>query len=63
VGGMGGVETMKKLLELDPQVKGIVFSGYSMDPAISNYEHYGFKGAITKPAKRAQIIEALKKVC
>ncbi|MEI6125787.1 MAG: transporter substrate-binding domain-containing protein [Pseudomonadota bacterium] len=63
VGGMGGVETIKNLLEIDPQVKGIVFSGYSVDPAIFNYKNYGFKGALAKPAARAQIIEALKKAC
>jgi CheY-like chemotaxis protein len=31
-GGMGGKETIKKLLEIDASVKGIVSSGYSEDP-------------------------------
>ncbi|MEI6126014.1 MAG: ATP-binding protein, partial [Pseudomonadota bacterium] len=61
--GMGGVETIKKLLEIDPKVKGIIFSGYSNDPVMANYETYGFKGALAKPATRAQIVEALKKLC
>lgn len=47
--GMGGKETIKKLLELDPGVKVIVSSGYSNDPVMANYKHYGFKGALSKP--------------
>jgi hypothetical protein len=33
---MGGAETMTKLRELDPQVCGIVSSGYSGDPVLAN---------------------------
>jgi CheY-like chemotaxis protein len=29
-GGMGGQETLQKLRELDPQVKGIIASGYTI---------------------------------
>ncbi|MGA1824277.1 MAG: ATP-binding protein [bacterium] len=48
-GGRGGKETMKKLCEIDPDVKAIISSGYPNDPAIFNYKKYGFKGAIIKP--------------
>jgi len=48
-GGMGGVEAIKKLLELDPQLKAIVCSGYSESPVMSNYLEYGFKGMMAKP--------------
>jgi len=48
-GGMGGVATIQRLKELDPDVKAIVSSGYSNDPVISNYEDYGFCGVVTKP--------------
>ncbi|MBU2621639.1 MAG: response regulator [Proteobacteria bacterium] len=48
-GGMGGIEALNKLLELDPQLKAIVCSGYSESPVVSNYLEYGFKGMMTKP--------------
>lgn len=48
-GGMGGKETMKLLLEIDPDAKGIVSSGYSNDPILSHYGEYGFCGVVLKP--------------
>jgi CheY-like chemotaxis protein len=48
-GGMGGKETIKQLLRIDPQVAAIVSSGYSNDPIMSDFEKYGFRGVATKP--------------
>ena len=48
-GGMGGKDTIKKLREIDPNVKGIVSSGYSQDPVMANFRDFGFCGVITKP--------------
>jgi PAS domain S-box-containing protein len=48
-GGMGGKETLKKLLEVDPEAIAIVSSGYSEDPVVQNFWEYGFKGALIKP--------------
>ncbi len=48
-GGMGGKETIKKLLEIDPQAKSVVSSGYSNDPIMSNYKEFGFRGVVPKP--------------
>ncbi|HEY7545498.1 MAG TPA: response regulator, partial [Blastocatellia bacterium] len=43
-GGMGGKEAIKKLLEIDPDVKAIVSSGYSNDPIMTRFREYGFSG-------------------
>jgi CheY-like chemotaxis protein/uncharacterized cupredoxin-like copper-binding protein len=48
-GGMGGKEVIKRLLELDPELRAIVCSGYSDDPVMSNYREYGFMGMMKKP--------------
>jgi PAS domain S-box-containing protein len=48
-GGMGGKETIEKLLEMSPSVKAIVSSGYANDPIMANYQEYGFSGVVPKP--------------
>lgn len=48
-GGMGGAETMKQLLEIDPAAKGYVSSGRTDDPIMMNFQSYGFSGTIEKP--------------
>lgn len=58
-GGDGGLETLKKLLEIDPNVKAIVCSGYSNDPIIANYREYGFKGALCKPFQLEEFSNAI----
>jgi len=57
-GGLGGKETIKSLLKIDPKVKVIVSSGYSNDPILSNYRDYGFVDVLSKP----YTIENLKQV-
>ena len=60
--GMGGQEAMAELLSLDPQVKAIICTGYAHDPIVTNYDDYGFKGALTKPHKINDLKEALEKI-
>jgi len=48
-GGMGGRETIERLNEIDPAVNAIIVSGYSQDPAITEFQTYGFKASISKP--------------
>jgi DNA-binding NarL/FixJ family response regulator len=48
-GGMGGKETMKALLGIDPAVKGIVSSGYNNDPILAHFREFGFSGMVSKP--------------
>lgn len=58
-GSMGGQETMRKLLEIDPEAVGIVSSGYSNAPILANYRDYGFRGVVTKPYKTEEICSVL----
>ena len=48
-GGMGGKETARQILAVDPKACLIVSSGYSNDPIMSDYGTYGFAGAVAKP--------------
>ncbi len=48
-GGMGGKDTIKRLCEIDPEVRAIVSSGYANDPVMSRYQDFGFAGMIAKP--------------
>jgi len=65
-GGMGGKDAAKELLALDPDAKIIVFSGYSTDPIIANYQEYGFSGRLEKPFTiinlTREVIRVLKKI-
>jgi two-component system cell cycle sensor histidine kinase/response regulator CckA len=61
-GGMGGKETIKRLLEIDKNARAIVSSGYSNDPVIANYTHYGFHGAVQKPYSVQEMSQILGSV-
>jgi signal transduction histidine kinase/ActR/RegA family two-component response regulator len=61
-GGMGGKEAVKKLIQIDPNIKAIVSSGYSHDPILSDFKTYGFSGVITKPYRINELSEQLIKV-
>ncbi len=61
-GGMGGQETMKKILEIDPNARGIISSGYSNDPVISEFKKYGFGMFMIKPYKMEELGKAVQKV-
>lgn len=57
-GGMGGKETVKRLLGIDPAAKVIVSSGYSNDPVMADYKSFGFCGVLPKPYE----IQAVNKI-
>lgn len=47
--GMGGIEAVKHILEIDKDAKVVVSSGYSDDPIMREYSDYGFVASIGKP--------------
>lgn len=61
-GGMGGREVIRRLAAIDPDIKGIVSSGYSHDPIMADYERYGFTGVIPKPYNARRLSEILRTV-
>jgi len=60
--GMGGKETIEKLLEIDPDAKAIVSSGFSFDPVMSDFRKYGFKDVLPKPYEISDLDEKLQSV-
>jgi CheY-like chemotaxis protein len=61
-GGMGGKEAIKKILEVDPQAKAVVASGYSTDPIIADFTSYGFCERIAKPYKSEELHTLLHRI-
>ena len=61
-GGMGGEETVKKLLKIDPGVKAIVSSGYIDDSVITKFRDFGFSGIVAKPYSIEQLRKAMQDV-
>jgi signal transduction histidine kinase/ActR/RegA family two-component response regulator len=62
VGGQGGRETMETLTALDPDVRGIVSSGYSDDEVLAKPAAFGFRGVIAKPFRMADLARVLGEV-
>jgi two-component system cell cycle sensor histidine kinase/response regulator CckA len=60
-GGMGGVATIERLRTLDPQVVGIICSGYSDEAALAEFLQFGFRGALPKPFTRRDLADVLQR--
>jgi len=60
--GQGGVETMRQLLEMDPEILAIVSSGYSDAPAMSSPASFGFKGVLPKPYAPSELRAAVHRI-
>ena len=60
--GLGGKETIKQLRKIDPDVKAVVSSGYTDDPAVLDFSDYGFDEKLTKPYKIHDLKNILEQV-
>jgi CheY-like chemotaxis protein len=61
-GGMGGGEAIKRLQEIDPDIKAIVSSGYSNDPTMADFASFGFRGVLAKPFRLQELAQVLQAV-
>lgn len=61
-GGMGGKETIQKLVGLNPDVKAVVSSGYSGDAIMANYRQHGFSGVLSKPYQIRDLAGVLREL-
>jgi PAS domain S-box-containing protein len=60
-GGMGGVATIERLRDLDPNVTAIICSGYSDEAALAEFLTYGFRAALPKPFTRHELANVLQR--
>jgi CheY-like chemotaxis protein len=58
-GGIGGVETLARLREIDPQLKAVASTGFSEGDIVANYRRYGFQAALCKPFRIQELVDLL----
>jgi len=54
-GGLGGVETLDRLLEIEPNVKAVASSGYSVETVATGKKPSRFSGFLPKPYSLSEI--------
>jgi PAS domain S-box-containing protein len=59
VAGVGAEQAIKRILEIDPEIKAILTSGYTAHPVIENYKSHGFHSVLTKPFTSSEIQNAI----
>ena len=57
---MGAVEAARVLLELDPDARLIISTGYSRTPVLDDFLSYGFAYLIAKPYTMEELGEAIQ---
>ncbi len=62
-GGMNGVDTLKKILLINPNANVVATSGYVDDPILAKPLHFGFKAALPKPSSTAEIQAVANMFC
>ncbi|MCC5790556.1 MAG: PAS domain S-box protein [Opitutales bacterium] len=61
-GEMSGTQTMAELRKSDPDLIGLLSSGYPNSEPMRKYSKYGFAGAVAKPYSVQEIMQALQAI-
>jgi two-component system cell cycle sensor histidine kinase/response regulator CckA len=57
--GMGGLETVSRIKEIDPGVRAIATTGHYQDCLTDEYKKNGFVGILPKPYMLKELLEAI----
>ena len=60
--GMGGLETIARIREIDPCVRAIATTGHFQETLKEEYKKYGFAGFLPKPYLLKELLEAIDQV-
>jgi len=63
VGGMGGIETMKKIKQIDSRIPILSMSGYPVDTLFKGNECNEFEGHLQKPFSAQHLSTEIDRVC
>jgi signal transduction histidine kinase/ActR/RegA family two-component response regulator len=59
-GGLGGLQALRRLRAIDPDVVAVVSSGYSADEVMASYRSHGFRAMVPKPYGIEELARALR---
>jgi DNA-binding NarL/FixJ family response regulator len=59
--GIGGYKCLKMLLEIDPEIRIIVSSGYSFDAPVRDVLKAGAAAFIAKPYQLSEMLKTVRK--
>lgn len=60
--GLGGLDTLKRIVALDPAVRAIVTSGDSEDPVVRDHARHGFAAVLAKPFRLFDLRDVVRRV-
>jgi len=60
--GMGGAKCLQKLLEIDPDIKVVIASGYTPDDNTMQIIHRSTRGYLRKPYFGKQLLQKVRSV-
>ncbi|BET65868.1 hypothetical protein ASA1KI_07860 [Opitutales bacterium ASA1] len=60
--GLGGIDVLREMRQIDPAVRAIVSSGYATADDTSLYRGMGFTAILAKPYRSSDISRALREI-